>query len=83
MSLAETARAAEKKAQLARLAAKGSPDYPIIYAQQPQQLRIAAEQAVVRKARRDAKKALLAGAISDASGAVSAFATVKLTKGKK
>ncbi len=83
MFVSEAANAAAKKAQLARLALKGTPEYPAMYAKQPEQIRIAAEQQAARKVRRDAKEALQAGALSDAAGALAVFGGgVDLTAGK-
>ncbi len=83
MILSQAARDAAKKAQLARLALKGTPEYPEMYAKQPEQIRIAAEQRAARKVRREAKEALEATALSDAAGALAVFeGGVKLTAGK-
>lgn len=82
MTLSVAARSAAKKAQIARLAAKGSPDYPAIYAKQPDQIRIAAEQGAARKVRRDEKKAQDAAALSAAEIGASDFGSIAL-KGEK
>lgn len=51
-------RAARKKAQVARIAAKGSPQYPVLYAQQPEQIRLKAKADAQRAADRQAAEAL-------------------------
>ena len=83
MSSSEATRAAAKKAQLARLAAKRSPDYPKVYAAQPEQVRIAAEQGAARKAVRDAKLAIDAVAASNAAAATESFSSLSTKKGDK
>ena len=74
-------REALKKAHLARLAAKGSPDYPALYASQPEQQRKAAANAAARKAERDAKDAIQRATVDAAAGAVDAFSGGLSTKG--
>ena len=75
MLLSPEARAARKKAQLARLDKKGDDDYPIIYAQQPEQRRQAAENAAIRQALHQAKLLISIQAQTDAEGAVAVFQT--------
>lgn len=50
--LTAEAQQAKKSAQIARLAAKGSKGYSKLYASQPAQVRIAAEQKAARKTER-------------------------------
>ncbi len=71
-------RAAQKKAQLARLAAKGTPEYPALYASQPEQIRKAAEQGAIRKAERDAKNALRDAMQKSANEAVEIFGNLEV-----
>lgn len=78
MQLSEDTRAAQKKAQLARLAAKGTPEYLALYASQPEQIRIAAEQGAQRKAERDAKNALNAAKLKAANEAVEVFGSLEV-----
>jgi hypothetical protein len=73
MTKSEQERAALKKAQLARLAAKGTPEYPALYAAQPQQVRKAAEYKAQRDAARAAKAAASSQLLSDAEGAIATF----------
>ena len=67
-------RKALKKQQLERLAAKGTPEYPALYASQPEQLRKAAEYQADRKIRRDLKEAAKLRAIVEANEGASVFA---------
>lgn len=83
MQLSEDARAAQKEAQLARLAAKGSPEYPQIYAQQPDQIRIAAEQGAARAKERALKNSAEGFAVGDAAAAVADFGNIATKKGDK
>jgi len=84
MSLPEQVQASRKKAQLARLAAKGSPEYPAIYAAQPDQIRRAAEQGAVRQKVREAKAAAVTEASLDADAAIAAFGGISTKrKGEK
>ena len=83
MILSESARAAAKKAQLARLAAKGSPDYPKIYANQPAQIRRAIKLKAERKVFHDAKMAVNAAATADADAAAESFGNLSTKKGDK
>ncbi len=78
MILSEEARAAAKKAQLARLAARGTPEYPALYASQPAQVRKAAEQGAIRKAERDAKNALSDAMQKSANEAVEIFGNLEV-----
>jgi hypothetical protein len=73
------ARAAAKKAQLARLAKKGTPEYPALYAAQPQQQRKAAANAVERKAFHDAKQAVNKIALMQANEAAEVFGDIEVT----
>ena len=79
------ARTAAKKAQLARLAAKGSPEYPALYASQPEQIRKGAEQRAERAKHREMKAAVIALATSEANKAVDVFSKAGnlTTKGAK
>jgi len=78
MQLSDEARAAAKEAQLARLAAKGTPEYPALYASQPEQIRIAAEQGVQRKALHDAKGALSTAKLQAANEALEVFGNLEV-----
>lgn len=64
---------AAKKAQLARIAAKGTPDYPALYASQPEQIRIGKAQRAERAKRREAKVTLQALLADEANQAVDVF----------
>jgi len=66
-------RKALKKQQLARLAAKGTPEYPALYAAQPEQVRKAAEYGAERKIRRDLKEAAKVRAIVEAAEGADVF----------
>ena len=89
MFISNEVQAASKRAQLARLKAKGTPEYPALYASQPEQVRIAAEQKAKRAVRREMKEALEASGIRTANEAVAVFGSVnlsaksKLSKGEK
>lgn len=73
MRMSPAAREARKEAHLARLSAKGRPDYPLLYAATPHERAVAATQGAERKALRDAiSKAEATGAAEDA-GAVAVF----------
>ncbi len=80
MILSEETRAARKKAQLTRLAAKDTDieNYPALYASQPEQQRIAAEQGAQRKAQREAKDALNQAALQSANEAVDVFGSLEV-----
>ena len=78
MIVSESTQKARKKAQLARLAAKGTPGYGALYASQPEQQRIAAEQGAQRKAVRDAKNALNAAALQSANEAAEVFGNLEV-----
>jgi hypothetical protein len=78
MKLSEETRAARKKAQLSRLAAKGTPDYPALYASQPEQVRIAVEQGAQRKAQREAKDALNQAVLKSSNEAVEVFGNLEV-----
>ena len=73
-------RAKQKEAQLARLAAKGTPEYGEIYAAQPDQIRIQAEQYAARQEERALKLAGDIEANSDADAAVAAFSSISTKK---
>lgn len=73
-------RVKQKEAQLARLAAKGTPEYGDIYAAQPDQIRIKAEQYAVRQEVRAIKLAADTEASSDADAAVAAFSNLSTKK---
>lgn len=82
MSMIPEERAAEKEAQLARLAAKGTPEYPILYAQQPAQVRLREEAAVKRAAARKAQAAIRSLNMQDANASAAIFKGVNLTGGE-
>ncbi len=67
------ARASRKKAQLARDAASTKPGFAELYASQPDQIRIAAEQGAIRKAERAAKNAIATAAHADADASAGIF----------
>ena len=85
MMLSPAARAAAKQAQLARLKHKGTPEYPALFASQPEQVRKAEENRIARKKLHDEKNAGSITAISEASGAVAVFGGdgKKAKKGEK
>lgn len=58
MIITSEERAAKKKAQVARLGAKGTPQYAVLYAQQPEQIRLKAKADAQRAAERQAADAL-------------------------
>ncbi|KKL67091.1 hypothetical protein LCGC14_2138450 [marine sediment metagenome] len=74
-------RKALKKQQLARLAAKGTPEYPALYAAQPEQVRKAAEYGAERKIRRDLKEAAKVRAIVEAAEGAKVFEGADVFKG--
>lgn len=80
MFISNEVQAACKKAQIVRLAAKGTPEYPALYAAQPEQVRKAAEQQKERAVRREVKQALEAAGIRTANEAVATFGSVDLTE---
>lgn len=82
MSALDVVQTARKDAQLARIAAKGSPDYHLLYAKQPAQVARAIELGAKRKAERDAVSAGQAQTIENASGAVAVFAGALSTGGE-
>ena len=82
MNLSPEARAAEKKAQLARLAAKGTPGYVKMYASQPAEIRKGEIQRAARKVERDKKNAASVAAISAAQDAVAVFKPANITTKK-
>jgi hypothetical protein len=51
-------RSAKKKAQVARVGAKGTPQYAVLYAQQPEQIRLKAKAEAKRAAEREAADAI-------------------------
>lgn len=60
------ARAARKKAQLARNEAQTKPGFAELYASQPHEIKVAAEQGAIRRAERAAKNAVAIAAHADA-----------------
>ena len=70
-------RAALKKQQLARLAAQGSENYSELYASQPEQLRLAAEDKAKRQIERDAKNAVKRATIQAGEDAASHWKSAK------
>ena len=78
MKLSNEARAAAKEAQMVRLKAKGTPEYPALYASQPAEIRIAAEQGAKRKAEREAKNALSAAILKSSTEAVEIFGSLEV-----
>ena len=77
-----TVRAARKKAQRARIAAKGSKEYSKLYASQPDQVRIAAEQTAARKVRRAAQLAIENAIGADAAASADSFGNLTTVKSK-
>jgi len=78
MILSPQAMAARKEAQNKRLAAKGSENYPALYASQPEQIRIAAVQGALRKKLHDEKIATSSDAIQQAHDAVDVFGQMEV-----
>ena len=76
MILSEEERAARKRAQVARIGAKGTPEYPALYAKQPEQIRIAAKALSVREAEREAQEALKRATIAAGDDAVALWGSV-------
>lgn len=74
MQRTDAERAARKQAQKARVAAKGTPQYPYLYAQQPEQIRLAETQTASRLAQKAAKDAASSVQIQDALASVKTFA---------
>ncbi len=72
--LSELARAAKKDAQLNRLKVKGTSGYSKLYASQPAQVKIAAEQGAARQAERAIKNAVSATVEQDEIAAAGVFA---------
>ncbi len=58
MILSTEERAARKKAQVARIGAKGTPQYAVLYAQQPEQIRLRAKAEAKRAAEKEAADAV-------------------------
>lgn len=83
MSFSEETQAARKTAQLARLAAKGTPGYLELFASQPEQLRKAAIYKAERKAYHDSKQAANSQALADAKGSAETFGNIATKKGEK
>lgn len=81
MRMSEEARAIRKKAQLARLATKTQPGYPALYASQPHQIAIAAEQGAERRLARSIRNQAQTAAIAAAESATSVFTGAALTDG--
>lgn len=75
MILSAEERAAKKKGQMARLAAKGTPGYARLYAQQPEQIKLAAEAKAKQLADREAKDALKRAVIAAGDDAASLWST--------
>lgn len=67
------ARAARKEAQLARDKASTKPGFAELYASQPDQIRIHAEQGAIRRAERAAKNAIAILAHADADASADIF----------
>ena len=67
------ARAARKTAQLARDAAATKPGFAELYASQPHELKVAAEQGAIRRAERAAKNAIAIAAHADAETSADIF----------
>lgn len=67
------ARAARKKAQLARDEAATKPGFAELYASQPHEIKVAAEQGAIRKAERAAKNAIAIAAHADAETSAEIF----------
>ena len=74
------AQKAAKMAQLARLGAKGSPDYAALYAAQPAQVRKAEEQRAERQKEARIRDAIQTGIAVDAVGAAEAFGSITTAK---
>ncbi len=79
MIRSEEERLANKKQQLARLAAKGTPQYPVLYAKQPEQIRLAAENKAQRAIEREAKDAFVRAIVAAGEDAASLWGTNDLT----
>ncbi len=73
MRMSPAAREAKNNARDARLAAKGTAEYPLLYAAQPREIAVAKQQGAERKARRDAISAAEAKAHAEDVGAVQVF----------
>lgn len=76
MLISTETRAARKKVQIARLAQKNSPNYAILYANQPVQLKRHAELEAERSSKRDASAALEAQSLSDLQDGALVFESV-------
>ena len=72
MRMSPAARETRKEAHLARVAAKGREDYPVLYAATPHEREVARTQGAERKALRDASKAETKASAEDV-GAVAVF----------
>lgn len=84
MIVSEAVAATRKKAQLARLAKKGTPEYAELYAKQPAQQRKAAVYKAQRQTARALKLQAQKEAGSDAEGAIEVFGgnmQVSMTQG--
>ncbi len=75
-------RAAMKRGQLARVAAKGKPGYAEMYAAQPAQIARAVADKAGRAAQRAAKDLAITQAIKSATEAETAFGNAKAAKAK-
>ena len=73
MKCSPEARAARKKAQLARDAASTKPGFAELYASQPHEIQVAAEQGAIRRAERAAKNAIAIAAHADAETSADVF----------
>lgn len=79
MIVSEAEAATRKKAQLARLAKKGTPEYGKLYARQPAQQRLAAVYKTQRQAARVLRLATKTQANSDAEGAIETFGNMEVS----
>lgn len=77
MKMTDAERAARKSAQLARVAAKGSPDYPELYAKQPEQQRLREQQQTERRLERQKAEAEAAQRSNDAQMAAGLFGNLE------
>ena len=69
-------RSARKKAQVARLGAKGTPQYAVLYAQQPAQIRKKAKAEAQRAADREAAEAIKRATLAAGDEAASLWGSV-------
>ena len=73
MILSKEERAARKRAQVARIAAKGTPKYSELYASQPEQIRQRAKDQAARKVEREVRNAAALSAAASARESASIF----------